>query len=335
MRRSLLALALVGILILTTTAQESRPLRIGFVTSSADDYWKIVEAGADKAALEAKAELIVKRPSDGSVDLQTKLIDELVADKIDGLVVSLLNFDQQAASMAKIGRGMPLSFYNCDLTGTGRVLAVASDHKQGGRLGAQLVREACPKGATIVLFTGTSQTSFSQQRFQALAADLGIADPEKDTTSKDGKYRLLHKEPIQDGLNPKQARENVLETLTRLKADETFCLIGLWAYHAPAILEAVKEKNLTGKVVIIAFDEQADTFTGIEDGQIFATIIQNPELMAYKTTKAVLAKAGNKPIQLPSGGFEWIPHRIVTKAGGPGRIKCADRYEELRKILAP
>lgn len=335
MLRSLLALALLGSLVLATSAQEPKTLRIGFIPADADNFWKVAESGADRAAQEAKVDLVVKRPENGVVDQQEKIIDELVADKIDGLVVNLINFDKQAAPMAKLSRMMPLAFYNCDLMGTSRVLAVASDHKQGGRLGAQLVREACPKGAVIALFTGSSQAVFSQQRFQALAADLGIADPEKELKSKDGKYRLLHREPIQDGINPKQAYENALETLNRMEPGDHFCLVGLWAYHAPAIVQAAKEKNLAGKVTILAYDETGDTFTGLEDGHIHAAIIQNHQLMAYKTTQAVIAKARNQPVKAPPGGLEWVPHRIVTKAGGKDRIKASDRYEELRKILAP
>ncbi len=335
MLRTLLLVVVIAALVQPGSAQPGKPLRVGFISNNGDQYWKVVAAGAQKAADEAKAELIFQAPPEASAEGQTQVLQKMIAAKIDGLAISLVDFDKQGKMMAKLCKALPVAFYNCDLTGTNRVLAVASDHKQGGRLAGQLIREALPKGATIVLFTGTSQSYFSQERFKALAAELGIADPEKDLTSKDKKYRMLFREPVQDGIDAKAARENILDALQRLKDRPNPCLVGLWAYHTPEILAAAKELDMAGKVTIIGFEEQSATLQGIDDGFIYATVVQNPQLMGYKTIQAVLAKAQNRPVKAPRGGLEWIPHRIVTKAGGEGRLKAMDLYNELSKILAP
>jgi len=335
MPRTLLLAACLGALACLAPAQEPKALKVGFVGSDADPYWKVVEAGARKAADEAKAELLFKLNPDGNSTTQLKAIDDLVAAKVDGVVVSLLDFKAQYDGMAKVGKAVPLAYFNCDLNGTNRVYAAVSDHKQGGKLAGQLIKEARPDGATVVLFTGRSQAAFSKDRFQAFAAELGIADPEKDTKSKDGKYKLLYREPVQDGVNPAQARENALDALKQLKDEPNACLVGLWAYHGPAIAQAVKEANLAGKVTIVAFDDQAPTLQGVEDGLIHAAVVQDAREMAYKTVKAVLAKARGEAVKGPPGGLEWVPHRAATKAGGDGRLKARELNAELTKILAP
>ena len=35
-------------------------------------------------------------------------------------------------------------------------------------------------------------------------------------------------------------------------------MVGLWAYNAPAILEAAKSKNAAGRIKIVSFDEYPD-----------------------------------------------------------------------------
>ena len=62
-------------------------------------------------------------------------------------------------------------------------------------------------------------------------------------------------------------------------------LVGLWAYNGPAIVSAVKDAGLTGKIKIIAFDEEAATLQGIQDGFIEATIVQKPFEFGYQSIR--------------------------------------------------
>ena len=62
-------------------------------------------------------------------------------------------------------------------------------------------------------------------------------------------------------------------------------MIGLYAYNAPMILEAVKSKNLSGKVKIVAFDEDAATLAAIDSGEIYGTIVQDPYNFGYKSVE--------------------------------------------------
>ena len=67
--------------------------------------------------------------------------------------------------------------------------------------------------------------------------------------------------------------------------------VGLWAYNAPAVLEAAKAKGLAGKVKIIAFDEDDATLAGIADGTIEGTVVQDPFQFGYKSVEILAAEA--------------------------------------------
>lgn len=325
------ALALV---IGLASAQEPKSLRIAFVAASADDYWKVVEHAARKAATAAQAELIFQKPADAVLREQIKLYDNLVALKVDGIATCPIDGNTARPALAKIAKTMPLVLYDNEWSDTGRTFAVLSDHKQGGKLAGQLVKEAHPKGATVAVFVGASQSFVSKERFKGLCAELGI-DVEKGDKSKDGKYRVLTREPFTDNINPMQAKQNALTALARVKDQPNVCLVGLWGYHPAALLEAAKEQGVVGKVTLIGFEEFGETLRGIDEGSIYATVIQNPQHMATRCIEVLVAKARKKPVAVPPGGVEWVPHRITTKAGGAGRVKASELADEIQKILAP
>jgi ABC-type sugar transport system substrate-binding protein len=167
-----------------------------------------------------------------------------------------------------------------------------------------------------------------------MCSELGI-DIEKSDKSKDGKYRMLTKEPLTDNVNQMQAKANALEALGRVKNEPNVCLVGLWGYNAPACLAAVQEQGLAGKVTIIGFEMNGATLQAVDEGKIYAAVAQNPQHMATRSVEVALAKIRKQPVKLPVGGIEWVPHRAVTKTGEGGRVKAADMIAELRKILAP
>ena len=96
-------------------------------------------------------------------------------------------------------------------------------------------------------------------------------------------------------------------------------MVGLWAYNAPAILEAAKSKSAVGRIKIVSFDEYAATLTAIDKGEIYATVVQDPYNFGYKSVElmAEIAKTGDKS----AGDQQAAPeHRLPGggQAGGQG-----------------
>src|SRR2546430_1285182 len=89
-----------------------------------------------------------------------------------------------------------------------------------------------------------------------------------------GKYTLFATK--YDNVDLAKAQNNATDVLNQLQDKDDVCLIGLWAYNPPAILNAVKKAGRQGKVKIVGFDEMEPTLKGIEDGHIHATVVQNP-----------------------------------------------------------
>src|SRR5688572_6956019 len=68
-------------------------LRVAVVThgSAGDAFWNVVKNGAEAAGKQLGAQVDYK--SDGDPGAQAKLIDNVVAQKVDGLVISMANPD--------------------------------------------------------------------------------------------------------------------------------------------------------------------------------------------------------------------------------------------------
>ncbi|HEY8461145.1 MAG TPA: substrate-binding domain-containing protein, partial [Blastocatellia bacterium] len=90
--------------------------------------------------------------------------------------------------------------------------------------------------------------------------------------------------------------------------------VGLWAYNGPAILGAVKEAGKVGKVKIIAFDEEDATLTGVKEGAIYATVVQQPFEFGYQSM-IKLAKAINGDRSgIPPNKLDIVPTLPIRQA---------------------
>jgi ribose transport system substrate-binding protein len=208
---------------------------------------------------------------------------------------------------------------------------IGTDNVKAGRAVGKLIKEAMPKGATLALFVGLAEVDNARERIQGILEELGFeADKLK---SKDGRYRLHRKEAFADQASPRVARELAHTALAQLQDETDICLVGLWAYNPPAILSAVKEKKLVGKVTIVGFDEDFNTLKGIDEGAIYGTVVLNPYEFGRKSVEVMASLARGEEVEFPANSFLPIPERIVTKEGGNGRLKASEYYAEIRKIL--
>src|SRR5205814_1211040 len=80
----------------STTAQTKKP-KFAFVTNSASTFWTIAEAGVQKAAQEFDVDAEMKIPAGGAIDEQQRIIEELIARKMDGMAISPIDPDHMTA----------------------------------------------------------------------------------------------------------------------------------------------------------------------------------------------------------------------------------------------
>jgi ribose transport system substrate-binding protein len=183
------------------------------------------------------------------------------------------------------------------------------------------------------VFVGQMEALNARQRRQGMLDELAgkpaPADINAIESSPDGQdygtYKLHRTYTDQAAAN--KAEDNASDALIALASEKNLCLVGLWAYNPPAILNAAKKQNKLGQVKIVGIDENDETLHGVQDGHIFATVVQDPYHFGAEAVK-LMAKLA-KGEKFTGDPIHYVPHRVVTKDGGQGRVAVEAFQKEL------
>ena len=115
-----------------------------------------------------------------------------------------------------------------------------------------------------------------------------------------------------DNTDRVRAKSNASDTL--VNNPDIAGMVGLWSYNGPAILAAVREANKLDKVKIIAFDEEDETLTGIKDGAIYATVVQQPFEFGYQSMALMAKYLDGDKSGIPASKQIFVPTIAVKKA---------------------
>jgi ribose transport system substrate-binding protein len=313
--------------------------KVAFITNNPESFWTIAEAGCDKAAKEFNVEVVFRRPANGAAE-QTEIINTLKNQDIKAMAISVINPKGQSAHIDEVAAKMPVITQDNDAPDTKRLCYIGTNNYLAGRSVGQMVKEALPNGGTIAVFVGQLEPLNARQRRQGLLDELAdkpvLADinsfessPDKETY---GKYKL-HGTFTDQPEGTQKAVENSKDVLTALSDEKDVCMIGLWAYNAPAILTAAKDKGKLGKIKVIGFDEDEATLNAIADGSIVGTVVQDPFGFGYESVKMLASLAKGDKSVLPKDGIFYVPHRVITKEGGKDRIPVEKFRKDLKEML--
>ncbi len=293
------------------SAPAGKKLKLAFVSNNAANFWSFARAGCDAAAKElGDVDVDFRITQDGSSATQRQILDDLCAKGTDGIAVSVNDPDNQTDFLNKIAGETLLVCCDSDAAASKRVAYIGTDNEAAGEQAGALIKEALPNGGKIMLFVGHSDSQNAVERSggikKALAgSNIEIIDIRTDDT------------------DAVRAQKNAEDTL--VKYPDIACLVGLWNYNGPAILNAVRGAGKTGTVKIVCFDDEADTLAGIASGDIYGTVVQNPfEFGKESVTRMEKYLKGDKT-QL--SGKIFIPTRNIKKDN------VADYQEEVKKIL--
>lgn len=314
--------------------------KVAFVSNNPATFWTIAEAGSRKAEKEFGVEVIFRKPAAGDQAVQKEVIDNVLNQDVRALAVSVIDPKGQRAYLDEIAARVPLITQDNDAPDSKRLCYIGTNNYLAGRGVGKLIKEAMPEGGKIAIFVGQLEPLNARQRRQGVLDELAgaptpanINDIPSGEDGKDyGKY-FLFKTATDQPIGEQKAKENATDVLTQLRDEKNLCLIGLWAYNPPAILSAVKDQKREGQVKIVGFDEDFATLQGVQDGHIYATVVQNPFQFGYEAVRLMAALAKGDKSKLPKDGILYVPHRIITKEGGKDRLAAEPFRKELEAIL--
>lgn len=295
-------------------AKREKP-ELAYVTNCVASFWVIADAGAQAAAKEVGANVEVLMPPTGVADEQKRMLESLRARGVDGVAVSPIDPSNQVTLLNEVASATNLITHDSDAPKSKRLCYIGMDNYSAGRMCGQLVKEAMPEGGSVMLFVGRIEQLNAKLRRQGVIDEL--LDRPADNTRfdepghelKGAKYTIL--DTRTDQFDTSKAKSQAEDAI--VKYPTLGCMVGLFAYNPPKILQAVQDAGKLGKIKIVGFDEEDGTLNGIIDGQIHGTVVQNPYEYGFKSIKVLGALAKGDKNVLPADGFIDIPARKITK----------------------
>ena len=280
------------------TPAAGKKLKLAFVSNNSATFWTIARSGCDDAAKElGNVSVDFRIPSSGGSAEQQQILNDLVAAGVDGIAVSPNDPANQTDFLNKIADQTLLICHDSDAPASKRVCYLGTDNFAAGVEAGKLIKEALPNGGKIMIFVGNTDAQNSQERSGGIKKEL-----------EGSNVQII--DIRTDDTDTIRAQKNVEDTL--VKYPDIACLVGLYNYNGPAILNAVRSAGKQGKVQIVCFDDEADTLSGIAAGDIYGTVVQQPyEFGKQAITKMTKYLGGDKAAL--AGGKFIIPTRNLKK----------------------
>ena len=251
--------------------------KFAFVTNNSAGFWNIAVKGVQKAEKEFGIKAEVFRPLKGELAEQQRYLEDVMVLGFQGMAVSPVNPDSMTPLLDRVAAKMPVVVHDSDAPKSQRKAFVGTDNVAAGKLAGQAAIDAL-KAANV-----------SKGK---IAIFVGRIDMQNSIDRKKGIDETLGKQPgieilpvFLDGADRNKAKKNVEDALARYP--DLVMVIGLWSYNGPAMVDAVKASTRKTKPLIVAFDEEEEVLKAVQDGTIFATIVQRPFQFGYQSMKAL------------------------------------------------
>ena len=289
----------VGLLVLACSRSGSKNFKLAFVTNNASDFWTIARKGVEKADGElANVDVEFKIPGEGTAAEQKRIIDDLLAKGIVGMAISPVDPNNQTQLINETAKQAVVVTQDSDAPQSDRACYIGTDNLAAGRQAGGLIREVLPQGGRVMLFVGKIDVRNAQERYQGIKEALQGSKVEIVDIRTDDGDRV-------------RAKSNASDTL--VKNPEVACMVGLWSYNGPAILNAVRDAGKVGQVKIVCFDEEDETLAGVKDGAIYATVVQQPYEFGYQSVQLLAKILGGDRSMIPPTKQIFVPTLIIKK----------------------
>jgi ribose transport system substrate-binding protein len=296
-----------------TSPRASAPVHVLFVTGGPGDYWDDTVRGARAAADKLKVDLEVKAPAEHEdASQQSEILAKTNFRKIDGLGLSPIDADGQAELINRITQVTNVVTFDSDAPQTNRTTFVGANNYGAGQLAARLMREALPSGGKIAILVVNLTKDNIQDRKRGFSDALAAA-PED-----------ASKLEVVDTLEDQGQADQCAENITKASANHSDLagFVAMNGSEGPILLKTLRTGGRLGKLKLVAFDDAPETIAGVEDGSIYATVVQDPYQFGYETVRILADLSRGDELLRPIGNSAFNVAPLAVKK---------DNLEEFRK----
>ena len=296
------AAAFVGLLAATPAGAQQPTIPI-IVKDTTSFYWQIVLAGARKAG----HDLNVKVPelgatSESDINGQIAILENAVSGKPAAIVISPTQRAALGKPIDEAAKSVKIIGIDSAADSKAFTSFLTTDNVQGGRIAADGLADGIK-----------AKTGKIEGEVALITALPGVGS--LDERAKGFKEQLAAKYPglklVADKVADGQATTGLNIMTDLITANPK--LVGVFASNlimAQGAGQAIAENKASAKIALVGFDNDDKLVKFLNDGTIYALVVQDPFRMGYDGVKTALAASkGEKPAAFVDTGAN-----LITKA---------------------
>lgn len=250
------------------------------------EFWETVNNGAKNAGEELGIQIVCEATeTEADIDEQIKQINELINEKVSGIIVAPLDTQALNDVLSKAtNSGIPVITIDSTVAYSGVLSEIGTSNISAGEIAARKMADLIGnKGDIVVMVHGTDSVLTAKQRKQGFVDEI-----------QSDFQNINIVDQINCEADTANAKQKTIECLT---ANPN--IKGIYATNesvAVGVCQAVEELNLTGQVKIIGFDSSNTEIDFLEQGVLDGMIVQNPYLFGYLAVRNMSKAIDGKSI---------------------------------------
>lgn len=244
--------------------EKTETKKLGMVLSTLNNpFFVTMKEGAEKKAKELGYELVVL-DSKNDAPTERANIEDLVQQGVSMILINPTDSDA-VGNAIKVANEANIPVITVDRNANkGEVVThIASDNAAGGKLAGEFILEKLGGKGKLVELQGIPGASATRDRGEGFHSAVDGKDGVEVVSSQSAEFDR------QKGLN---VMENIIQATSEFNA--------VFAHNDEMALGALQAlKNSNKEIIIVGFDGTDDAAKAVEDGDMAATVAQQPDLM--------------------------------------------------------
>lgn len=280
-----LVLALIFTILVPAMAEKELYIAM-FPKAYIGDFWKSVEAGANKAAADYGVRITFEGPeSETDLDGQIQLIENALIKEPDVIAIAPLDSIGNIPIIETAHeKGIKVVTFNSKLDCDIPVTHIATDNWAAGEMAGKALGEALHGKGKYAIIGANEAVKNNRDRSDGAAAYITEHFPDMEQIS------------IQYTDGDMSKALSVSSDLITANPD----IAGFFTNNETttiALASVLQEKGMVGKIVHVGFDATLQTVGYIEDGTTTAIVTQVPFNMGYMAVEKAIAAYNNEELE--------------------------------------
>ncbi|MEK5379467.1 sugar-binding protein [Niallia sp. FSL W8-0635] len=276
------------------------------------DYWRLVGAGAKKAALDNDVFVEYEGPKRSNPEEQLKLLDMAIQAKVDGIIVQALNDTFTPLINKAVQEGIPVITIDTDAPESLRNAYIGTDNYLAGQLAGQTLVKDTGGKAKVGIITGGIDNAYNQHQLRVQGF--------KDAIAKVKGIKIIAID--ESNLTRVQAEEKAYKMLK--EHEDITAFYGTSSLDGIGIVAAAKSLKKQDDLYVISFDALDENIDLLNEGNINAIIAQQPFEMGEKSIELILNLIKQKSVPMVNHTNASIVHRKDLEAVVEKKVKAYD-----------